>query len=890
MNRKICVVGLGYVGLPLAVEFGKKQRVVGFDVSARKISELKQGIESMGEVDVSELKLADIEYTTDATAIKKCDFIIAAVPTPVDEHNVPDMKFVEGASHVIGKNLSHGAIVVFESTVYPGVTEDICIPIIEKESGLKCGKDWKIGYSPERVNPGDKEHTVNKITKVVSGMDAESLEIIAEVYSSMTTGGVFRATSIKVAEAAKVIENTQRDLNIALMNELSIIFRKMDISTKDVVEAAATKWNFHKYTPGMVGGHCLEKSQLIFCKINNEYSTLTVKELYEKYSENKKLEIQILSFDLKKRISLFKKVSLVTKRVYSNLIKIKTATNQTLKVTDDHPVVVFEKDEFKIKLAKDLQLTDRFATNTKLPVLFKNQKIDVISTLNEREISRTRIQPISKKLKEYKKLLNIKINTGKKASNFYSGNYLPLSVFLELEKTNSMPLKREEIYLVTGKGPSFNRIKAVLEIDANFARLIGYYISEGCITKDKSYRTRWTFSSDEKEYIKDVCECITALGCKYSIYNSKTDKASTIKLSSNIFSHIILNVLKCGKDSYDAKIPDQLMYSDVKLDVLKGIIRGDGGVTLYDGSKEYVKNNKIYDNKFCSCEMNFFSISKKCFHQTILLLNDFGITSSYDLKRNFLCVHGHENLQKTSSLFLGDKEAKIKHYFKNKNKFVISKKYDKLKDLLIVDLKEISKETTDEVYSLEVDGTETIITDFGLITHNCIGVDPYYLTYKAEELGYKPRVILAGREINDNMSKYIAEYLIKEMIKKSVMINHARVLILGLTFKENVKDARNSKTKDLIKELREYGVDVVAYEPHLNQEEIDHEGFNIKNTTLSEVGKVDAIVLTVPHKEFLSLTPEKYASMMNSNKIFMDVKGFTQRKKFEDAGFTYLVL
>jgi UDP-N-acetyl-D-galactosamine dehydrogenase len=427
MARKICVVGLGYVGLPLAVAFGKKQKVIGFDISKRKIDELKKGIESMGEVPVVELKKADIDFTDDPRKIKASDFIIVAVPTPVDEHNVPDMKYVESASRVVGQNLSKGSIVVFESTVYPGVTEDICLPIIEKESSLKCGKDWKIGYSPERVNPGDKVHTTETIVKVVSGMDKESLDIIANVYSSIVKAGVHRATSIKVAEAAKVIENTQRDLNIALMNELSLIFRKMGISTKDVVDAASTKWNFHRYTPGMVGGHC-------------------------------------------------------------------------------------------------------------------------------------------------------------------------------------------------------------------------------------------------------------------------------------------------------------------------------------------------------------------------------------------------------------------------------------------------------------------------------IGVDPYYLTYKAQELGYKPEVILAGRAINDSMSKHIAELLIKEMIKKSVIINKARVLVLGLTFKENVKDARNSKTKDLIKELLDYGVEVVAWDPYLNQEEIDHEKFNVKNTLLKKCGKVDAIIMTVPHREFLEIKPEDYLALMTKTRIFMDVKGAFNKKDFVDRKITFLEL
>ncbi|NQU79302.1 nucleotide sugar dehydrogenase [Candidatus Woesearchaeota archaeon] len=257
MNRKICIVGLGYVGLPLAVAFGRKHPVVGFDIQEQKIAQLKQGQDSMGELSEDELRSADINYTDDPVDITACDFIIVAVPTPIDSHNRPDLTPMIKASETVGKNLSKDSIVVYESTVYPGVTEEVCVPVLEKESGLKCGVDFKVGYSPERINPGDKDHTIDKIIKVVSGQDKESLDIVAEVYGSIIPAGIHKAPSIKVAEAAKVIENIQRDINIALMNELAMIFRKVGISTFDVLEAAGTKWNFHKYTPGLVGGHCI---------------------------------------------------------------------------------------------------------------------------------------------------------------------------------------------------------------------------------------------------------------------------------------------------------------------------------------------------------------------------------------------------------------------------------------------------------------------------------------------------------------------------------------------------------------------------------------------------------------------------------------------------------
>jgi len=254
----IAVVGLGYVGLPLAVEFGKQHPTIGFDLSAAKVDAYRRYVDPTGEVSTAELKAAtQLRATTDPAALKDADFVIVAVPTPIDEAHQPDFGPLLGASEAVGRNLKRGATIVYESTVYPGATEEICIPVVEKHSGMKWKQDFFVGYSPERINPGDKEHTLTKIVKVVSGDTPETLERVAHVYASVVTAGVHRASSIKVAEAAKVIENTQRDLNIALMNELALIFHKLGIDTLEVLKAAGTKWNFLPFRPGLVGGHCI---------------------------------------------------------------------------------------------------------------------------------------------------------------------------------------------------------------------------------------------------------------------------------------------------------------------------------------------------------------------------------------------------------------------------------------------------------------------------------------------------------------------------------------------------------------------------------------------------------------------------------------------------------
>lgn len=256
-KRLISVVGLGYVGLPVAVAFGNIARTIGFDINQVRLDELRTGHDRTSEVDSAELAQSDIVFSSDIKVLAEADFHIVAVPTPVDDAHKPDLTPLEKSSETVGRALKRGDIVVYESTVYPGVTEEICVPILERASGLKCGTDFFVGYSPERINPGDKQHTFTKIMKVVSGQDAATLDIIAEVYASVVTAGVYKAATIRVAEAAKVIENTQRDLNIALMNELAIIFGRMGIDTLDVLKAAGTKWNFLNFKPGLVGGHCI---------------------------------------------------------------------------------------------------------------------------------------------------------------------------------------------------------------------------------------------------------------------------------------------------------------------------------------------------------------------------------------------------------------------------------------------------------------------------------------------------------------------------------------------------------------------------------------------------------------------------------------------------------
>lgn len=372
-KTKLSLVGLGYVGMPIAVAFAKKVPVVGFDINQAKIEMYKKGIDVTKEVGNEALKNTKVDFTADETRLQEARFHIVAVPTPVNDDHTPDLTPVESASRTLGRNLKKGSIVVYESTVYPGVTEDICIPILEKESGLKCGVDFKIGYSPERINPGDKVHRLETITKIVSGMDDETLDVIAKTYELVIEAGVYRAQSIKVAEAAKVIENSQRDINIAFMNELSIIFNKMGIDTQSVLKAAGTKWNFLKFYPGLVGGHCIG--------VDPYYLTYKAEQL-----------------------GYHSQVILSGRRINDDMGKY-VAENAVKKLI---------QNDKNIRKAKVAILGITFKENC--PDTRNSKVVDIIKELNEYEIEPIVVDPVADK-EEAKKLYGIEVETMDKLNN-----------------------------------------------------------------------------------------------------------------------------------------------------------------------------------------------------------------------------------------------------------------------------------------------------------------------------------------------------------------------------------------------------------------------------------------------------------------------------------------
>lgn len=526
-------------------------------------------------------------------------------------------------------------------------------------------------------------------------------------------------------------------------------------------------------------------------------------------------------------------------------------------------MIVKEKDSYNVKLANELKIGDEIPIISKLPTLFKNEKINLIDLFKDSKLN-IRVKLKNKKWSEFKKYISKK-HLNVKVSNFIFGNYLPLDKYFLIR--DKLKIDKNELVLVTGRGPSYSEVPAVFEIDKNFARFIGYYLSEGCITKDKSLRIRITINKDEIELLEDIKNILNNWNLKYSIYDDKNYNSRTIKISNNLFGRM-LKFLRVGKNSYDALIPDKILFNEdkIKWEVLKGLFRGDGGFS--------------YPRK-----ISYFTSSKKLFQQVVLLLEHFNIMPFIQKRKGLLEIYNLEDLKKCKDLFLDDKKEKLLNAINNTKNSFKSANYYKADGFFIVkirEIEEIDKET--DIYSLEVANTHNYITTAGVMTHNCIGVDPYYLAYKAKEIGYHPEIILAGRRTNDNMGIFVANKVIKLMIHKGHTIRGSNVLVLGITFKENCPDIRNSRVIDVVRELQDFGVEVDVYDPWADREEVKREyGFDLMDNKKLKMDNYDGIVLAVAHNEFKELENEiKEVKEKNNNLVVYDIKGFFDKNLVDE--------
>ncbi len=891
LEKSIAVVGLGYVGLPLALLAARKgYRVIGIDINAQKVKLLQKKIAPfLDEKIEKELKTTALEATTEFAKIGEVSIIIMCVPTPVYDNHLPNLEPVESACNNIAPHLRRSQLVILESTVNPGVCDEIVLPLLEKGSGLKGGVDFYLAHCPERVNPGDKRWSVENIPRVLGALERVGLLRATKFYESILNAKVKHMGSLKEAEAVKIVENSFRDVNIAFVNELACSFSNLGIDVINVIEGAATKpFSFIPHYPGCgVGGHCFDKNTKIFLVNNNHHKIKSIGPYIDSLECKKEVvkgseifypqNVKVLSFDMIKNQTLFKPVTIASKRKTKDLLRIICPYNYKLEVTDLHPVIVYDHG-LKVKLAKDLKIGDKLVLNKSLPEEKNDIKIDVIGHLDDEILSKKiRVKPINTKFSRFKGIIDKGLMGDKR--EYYRRNFLPLKKFLEIE--GSLGIKRDEILLCTGRGPSFRKFPAVVDIDKDFLRLIGYYLSEGCITKDKSSRIRFTFNKNEKEYINDLKSILNKHNLKYSSYIDKKFDSYCIKVSSDIFGFILKDILKCGSNCYNMQIPEIFfdLKKPLKEEILRGLFRGDGGVSWYSGKRNYAKAGKLFTHRNNSIEISYFTSSRALFGQVMLFLLNQDIVPRLSKREGYLLISGPKYVAKVKDWFLGEKKKKIENYLKNISKEIDYKKTKVYKNLITIKVEKVEKVKTDYVYSMEVEDTNTLITSNGIIAHNCIPVDPYYLIdYAKKKKGFSHDFLSLARQINNGMPRFTAGLLLEALKQKGISINDAKVAVLGLAYKPEVDDCRESPAFEIIRILEEQGMHVTTYDPFvLGRSSVDSIDKALNN--------VCAAIIVTAHEIFRKLGSEFF--LKNKVEIIIDGRNCLSKEELVNAGILY---
>ncbi len=890
-KAKIAVVGLGYVGLPLALEFYKKGFVVfGIEIDRDRLSRLRRKETYITDVSSQELRNAlnsgRLIPCGDFKVLKDADIVIVCVPTPLKRRNHPDISYIKEAVKSISRNLKKESLVILESTTYPGTTEEVILPLLES-GRLRHGKDFWLCFSPERIDPGNVRYPVSRIPKVIGGVTKEAGLLGKAVYE-IIVDKVVMVSSPRVAEITKLLENTFRIVNIGLIDELAMMAHKMKIDIWEVIDAAATKpFGFMPFYPGPgVGGHCLDKKEVVFVKAAGALKSMEMPDFIEYIRNQKDSDVKVLAFDPLRKRSIFNKVTAASARPYNGeMVDIVTEDGRHLKVTDLHPMFIYNGQSWNLKYARDLRKGDSLPVFLGLPEISNRKpsfvEINIVEQVRLKGkdlVDKIRVKPVDFFWKDYAKEIKLvlrKVNKGKipdSCWDYLSENTLPLKYFYDLQKMVKINYSR--IKLVSGRGPSYSEMPAKIALDNDFCRFIGYYLSEGCFTKDKSARIRLTFNRGETEYINDAVNILKKIGIKSSIYESKICYSSCIKVSSNLFGFLIRDVLCCGVDCYDMNIPEQVFILDKekKKSLLSGIFRGDACVEHFFGKWRYRKNGEEYFHNVNTANIAYFTSSRKLFQQLILMLHDFSIVPTFHKREYMLRIFGYDQLLFFKDLFGGKKGMIIKKYLalnKNKSK---NKTFQRFGKFATVKVKSILPTKGDWVYSIETEKPHSFITSYGIVVHNCIPKDPLYLYWKAKKFGFKSRFIKLASDVISSMPEYVVRRVEAVLKYKGLNLSKANILIIGLTYKKDVKDLRKSPALDMLEILKKEKARVSYHDPLIPYLKLGDLNFKSLPLTQNNLNKFDCIIIATDHSSL------NYNLILKGAKIIFDTRNVYKGK------------
>lgn len=870
----IGVIGLGYVGLPLALLFEESGfPVIGFDVDAKKPEALSRGESYIKHIGPERVAAAfaggKIRATTDFDLLRDCHAVIICVPTPLGKHREPDISYIQKTADAIAERIQLGQLVILESTTYPGTTREELLPRFEAK-GLKCGEDVFVAFSPEREDPGNEKWNTKTIPKVVGGMDAASQEVACALYGA-AVDRVVPVSSPEIAESAKLLENIFRSVNIALVNELKVVFDRMGINVWEVIEAAKTKpFGFMPFYPGPgLGGHCLSGRETVRVRDERLNTVLPLESLFERYRSKATLlpvdgaevllpaGLEALSLDPETGVSAWRCVSYLFRRAYDGpMVEVRLSGNRTLRVTDRHPMLVVEGERAVVREARELAVGDRVPLVQGLPsgsLETEESRLDLLALLPDSLLDRLHVRLAGKPWSRYEKLL--KSRYGWAVRDSIRKDSLAARRFLELEALLGTP--RGEVLLLSGRGSAHTTFPAVLAITPDFCRFVGYFLSEGCITEEKSNpRVRLTFNRDETEYIEDVEAILADLGVPVSRHQDRQFHTTTLRVGSIVLGHVLRDVLGTGTDCYEMRIPEVVLSSGVaqREQVLAGLLRGDGDVDVQSGPRAYRKKGRRYVHQFNKGTVGFFSSSPELFAQAESLLQELGFSPLRKKGKPHLRVAGSESLKRLARLLSGDKGRKLEVLEGFRKRPQGSRRVLPWKEAATTFVEGVRALVSAEpVYSVEVPGSHTFAATGGVYVHNCIPLDPFYLTWKAAEHGVWARFIELAGEVNTSMPRYVVDKTVHALNQQGKSIKGAKVLVLGLSYKADIDDDRESPSFEIIELFQHLGADVQYCDPYIPvARKGRHHHLELRSVpcTADEFGLHDAVVVSTAHRDF----------------------------------------
>jgi UDPglucose 6-dehydrogenase len=911
---KIAVIGLGRIGLPTAALFAKSGgKVVGLDISDHVVNETNNGrcrftdepgLPALVSKVVSEGKL---RATTKAgETIPDSDFVIISVPTPVDSTKTPDYDAVRSAAQTIGRHIRKGSVVIIESTVGPGIVEEVVRPIIESASTLTCVRDFGLASCPERSDPGNIIANMKAVPRVVGAMNDVCADLVGALYHAALGVNVIKVANPKTANAIKLTENLFRDVNIALANEFALLFEKLGIDAIEVIRACASKYNFMPHYPGAgVGGPCVTEDQFVFlvdsCGAHVSPVGTYVNDLVRQKKAvleswggaqilRPKEDVLALSFDGNKTV--FKKVLWFSKRPYEgSVLDVRLTTNRYLKVTPDHPMVVKKGDGFSVRRAAQLRSGDEIPISTTYTPLYDVQtRLDLIEELQQSPdipLHKVKVKPngfhLKDKLEYFSRGFQELGITRSKRHDYYRGNYVPLDVYLRLESWSPPPIPRECLSLYTATGSACH-VPAVIDLEEDFWRFIGFYASEGCVYTEHSLRgirdrIKISFGAHEADLINDCRAILNGWGIEPG--EEISNGSHSLRFSSRIFGYVLKKILRCGNNSYNKRVPQQVFFGSKRnvAAFLQGLFRGDGWV-------EGGRNGQ-------SISLGFATVSVRLFQGVLLLLQRFGTTPTCRnifSKKSKVPAHAlrltrfedlvtiqHDvgGLPKLSSALVS--------YSRMKRKSPGIVDYGSYSTASVRSIAEV--DFTGFVYNIEIEDTHTFVSSFGIITHNCLPSNSYYLIVEGVRAGNIPYLIRMAREINDRMPDHVVELVSEALNEAGKTVKGSAIGVLGIAYKPDIKDIQLSPIERICTRLSQLGATLSVYDPMFAGEHVF--GLKIQKNLADAVRNADCIVIGTAHKEFKKLSLSKIQKLTRKKAALVDARNVVDPAEAKRAGFSF---